>query len=74
MVARSRQSWHRRIESRPRAPDPAAGASGLAPGRRTPAVGAEPYEPRVATITALMVCMRFSAWSKTTLAGDSKTS
>ena len=30
--------------------------------------------PRVATMTALMVCMRFSAWSKTMEAGDSKTS
>jgi hypothetical protein len=30
--------------------------------------------PKVATSTALMVCMRFSAWSKTTKYGDSKTS
>ena len=29
---------------------------------------------RVATMTALMVCMRFSAWSKAALRGDSKTS
>ena len=32
------------------------------------------YSPRVATITALMVCIRFSASSKTMLAGLSKTS
>ena len=30
--------------------------------------------PSVATITALMVCMRFSAWSKTIECSDSKTS
>ena len=30
--------------------------------------------PRVATMTALIVCIRFSAWSNTTEAGDSKTS
>lgn len=32
------------------------------------------YLLSVATITALMVCMRFSAWSNTMLAADSKTS
>ncbi len=32
------------------------------------------YLLSVATITALMVCIRFSAWSKTTLAADSNTS
>src|SRR5690606_10871015 len=40
---------------------------------------AHPYppfqiSPRVATSTALMVCMRFSAWSKVMHAGDSNTS
>src|SRR5579875_2889861 len=33
-----------------------------------------PAAPRMATIRALMVWSRFSAWSKTTEAGDSKTS
>ena len=35
---------------------------------------AKRYFANVATITAFMVCIRFSAWSKTILAGDSKTS
>ena len=35
---------------------------------------AQRYFANVATITAFMVCIRFSAWSKTILAGDSKTS
>ena len=35
---------------------------------------AHPQLPIVATMTALIVCMRFSASSKTTEAGDSKTS
>ena len=35
---------------------------------------ASPQSPRVATMTALIVCMRFSAWSKTIEYGDSKTS
>src|SRR5262249_51206144 len=36
--------------------------------------GASSLQPSVATSRALIVCMRFSAWSKTTDASDSKTS
>jgi len=32
------------------------------------------FQPIVFTITALIVCILFSVWSKTTLLGDSKTS
>src|SRR5664279_4718261 len=42
------------------------------PAGRTRSVARQ--SPRVATKTALMLCIRFSAWSKTTDRGDSKTS
>ena len=42
----------------------------LAPGQPEDEI----QSPSVATITALMVCMRFSAWSKTIDWGDSNTS
>ena len=44
---------------------------GVAAQRRDDSHGPSPI---VATIRALIVCIRFSAWSKTTEAGDSKTS
>src|SRR5215207_782323 len=41
---------------------------------RRPDIAAASIQARVATSTALIVCSRFSAWSKTTLAGERKTS
>ena len=54
------------------------GISGLAPLQQRIAAQRDDHlhgcPPKVATSTALIVCIRFSAWSKTTDAGDSKTS
>ena len=53
-----------------------AAPAGLTLSPRAEARSAPSHDvrPSVATRIALMVCMRFSAWSNTMLAGDSKTS
>ena len=65
--------WSAAARKGPRQHEPPGPPRGFTrgPGRSR---GRPGQQPRVATSTALMVCSRFSAWSKTTECADSKTS